>query len=506
MTMSWCVRAAAAVVLFGSVAPAGRGLADDAPGSGRALAHPLKVRVDRAALTARLESEIPRLMKAGDVPGLSIAVVRDAGVLWDRGFGVRNAETGEAVSDDTVFEAASLSKPVFAYLVLKLVESGALDLDAPLSRYLPEPYVEGDERLELITARRVLTHTTGFPNWRPDGKPLTIHFRPGERFSYSGEGFVYLQRVVERVTGKPLEVLAKETVFGPLGMQSSSFVWEDRYQLRKATGHDGAGTPRGVRRPDRSNAAASLHTTAPDYAKFMVATMNGTGLKRATLQEMLKPHARVDEGCQNCTNGGATGRLSPSIFWGLGWGLQRTRDGLAFWHWGDNNGDTHCFAIGYPRQKMGVVVFTNSGNGHSIIPEIVAEAVGGANPVAGWLDYEPYDSPAKRLHAEILARGVAAVDDYKRSRRPGAAAALAERQTNRVGYWLLGKRRFAEAVAVFEMNVQDHPQSWNAYDSLGEALMAQGDTAAAIRSYEKSVKLNPGNVNGTRMLERLRSQ
>lgn len=140
------------------------------------------------------------------------------------GFGVKNAKIGLPVTAETVFEAASLSKPVFAYGVLKLIDQGKLGLDVPLTTYLPKPYIDGDERLNKITARIVLSHRTGFPNWR--GKPsLKICFTPGERFSYSGEGYIYLQRVVEHITGKPLNEYITEAVFTPLGMANSSYVW-----------------------------------------------------------------------------------------------------------------------------------------------------------------------------------------------------------------------------------------------------------------------------------------
>ncbi len=155
---------------------------------------------------------------------------------------LRDAGTGVPVDDDTIFEAASLSKPVFAYAVLKLVDAGRLDLDAPLQKSLPGDYVE-DPRLRSITARRALSHTTGFPNWRPDGQPLKIHFDPGERFSYSGEGFVYLQKAVENRTGETLEALARRLVFEPLRMTSSSYHWQDRFDGRKAMGHDAVRQP-----------------------------------------------------------------------------------------------------------------------------------------------------------------------------------------------------------------------------------------------------------------------
>ncbi|HKP85161.1 MAG TPA: serine hydrolase [Blastocatellia bacterium] len=467
----------------------------------------LKTKVSKNELIARLENVIPRLMKEGEVPGLSIALIRNSEILWHRGFGVKNAETKEPAGNDTVFEAASLSKPVFAYAVLKLADSGKLDLDAPLAKYLPAPYIENEDRLNLITARRVLTHTTGFPNWRPQGQPLKIHFTPGERFSYSGEGFVYLQTVIERLTGQPLDAFISKTVFEPLAMTSSSFVWQDRYETLKATAHNSAGTPTSKRKPPQANAAASLHTTAADYARFVIAIINGAGLKKETIKAMLSPQVKVDEGCANCVNNIPTGRLSSSIAWGLGWGLQQTEEGVSFWHWGDNNGDVHCYVVGFPAQKMGVVVFTNSGNGHSIIPEIINEAIGGKHPAIAWLKYESYNSPSRKLFRDVLARGDAAINEYKESRKNlSPPALLSESQVNRLGYWLIAKKKTKEAIEVFKMNVEDHPDSSNVYDSLGEAYMINGDKELAVRHYQKSVELNPNNANGIQMLKKLREQ
>ncbi|HJQ68410.1 MAG TPA: serine hydrolase [Blastocatellia bacterium] len=462
-------------------------------------ATPLRAKFKKNELSARLDSLIPRLMRDGDVPGLSIAVVRGSDVLYHRAFGVKNAETKEPVIDNTIFEAASLTKPVFAYAVLRLVEAGKLDLDTPLTKYLPQPYIEGDERLSLITARRVLSHTTGFPNWRPGGQLLKIHFTPGDRFSYSGEGFVYLQKVVEQLTDQPLDQYMKTAVFDPLGMTNSSLVWQERYDAMKATGHNSGGAPTAKRKPPKANAAASLHTTAQDYAKFVIAMIKGTGLKRETVREMLTPQIKVNEKCRNCLNPAST-QLSSTVAWGLGWGLQLTEEGASFWHWGDNNGDVHCYVVGYPAQKVGVVIFTNSGNGHAIIPEIISEAIGGHQPAIAWISYESYRSPARVLFRDILARGAAAINEYKQKK------GFSQSQVNSLGYWLLGKKRVDEAIEVFKMNVEDYPESSNAYDSLGEAYAARGDKELAIKNYQKSIELNPNNTNGIQKLKQLREQ
>jgi CubicO group peptidase (beta-lactamase class C family) len=460
----------------------------------------------REEMASRLEQLIPRLMNEGIVPGLSILVIRDGKVFWQHEFGVKNAETKEPVDADTVFEAASLSKPVVAYAVLKLIDSGKLDLDTPLVKYLPGAYVESDERLNQITARRVLTHTTGFPNWRR-GDQLTINFKPGERFSYSGEGFVYLQKTIEHLMGEPLDAIIKKLVFEPLGMMSSSYVWQGGYESRKAYGHDPFGHVTGRRKPTEANAAASLHTTAQDYAKFVIAVMNGTGLKKETARQMLTPQIKVQEGCTDCINRPSTGQLSSTVSWGLGLGLQRTEDGDSFWHWGDNNNDVQAYVVAYPKQKMGVVIFTDSGNGHSIIPEILKETIGGQQPAIAWLNYEPYNSPARTFARDILTRGAAAITDYRKHRKSASFSnRLDEVQMNRIGYALLSQKMLNEAIEIFKLNVEDFPDSWNVYDSLGEAYMVRGEKDLAIKNYQKSIELNPKNNNGIEVLKKLQGQ
>ena len=167
------------------------------------------------------------------IPGMSVAVIKDSKVVYHRGLGVRNTLTREPVTDDTVFEAASMTKPVCAYLVLRLVDRGVLKLDTPLYTYLPYEDIAYDDRYKLITARMVLTHRSGFPNWR-NGK-LDIKFVPGTQFSYSGEGFVYLGKVVEKLTGKKLVDLCQEEVFEPLGIEHASLVWTE--EIGEAHGH-----------------------------------------------------------------------------------------------------------------------------------------------------------------------------------------------------------------------------------------------------------------------------
>jgi len=463
-----------------------------------------KMNAENGQSANNLEKLIPRLMKDADVPGLSLAIIRNGEVSRHRGFGVKNVETKEPVTDDTVFEAASLSKPVFAYAVLKMVEKGTIDLDTPLNKYFPAAYIENDERLSQITARRVLSHSTGFPNWRPNGKPLQIYFTPGERFSYSGEGFVYLQKVIEHLSGVPLDDFMKKTVFEPLGMTSSSFVWRQNYDSLKAYAHDSAGGLAGRGKPSQANAAASLHTTALDYAKFVSAILQRKGIKEATVREMLRPQVKVDNACAVCFERSASGKFSSAIAWGLGWGLESTPIGNSFWHWGDN-GNVKSYVVAFDKSKTGVVIFSNSANGLSIADEIAGNVGGGRQTALAWLDYEPYDSPTKTLLRDILARGEKAVDEHLERRKNNPAAALNESRINWIGYQLLGRKRYEEAIKIFEVNTVGFPKSANVYDSLGEAYLKAGNTELAIRNYQKAIELNPQNTNAADILKRLQN-
>jgi len=482
-------------------------------------------------VVTRLEQAIPQLMTEADIPGLSIALIRDSKVIWTHGFGVTNSETKARVNDNTVFEAASLTKPVFAYAVLKLVDNGKLDLDTPLVKYLPGRYDVGDDpRLDQMTARHVLSHTTGFPNWRPRGdKTLKMYFTPGDRFSYSGEGFVYLSKVVEQITGESQEAFIKRTVLDPLDMTSSDVVWRNEYESLKTFTHDWVGGVSGRGKPDKPNAAASLQTTANDYAKFVIAILKGTGLKPATARLMLTPQASVTLAGAFSLNA-PDAKRSPAVSWGLGWGLEKTEDKIAFWHWGDN-GDTKAFVLAIPKQKTGLVMFANSANGLSIINELVGSVMGNDHPALAWLNLERYNSQPRLMLKAILKSDAGTIlADYRQRRaepvtKPSDTVqgnsgpsltnsktkdqstktnlSLTENEMNRLGYQLLRLKRIKDAIAVFTQNTVDFPQSSNTWDSLAEGYMIDGDKESAIKYYRKSLELNPDNTNAVQKLKEL---
>ncbi|RYD79205.1 MAG: hypothetical protein EOP84_13340, partial [Verrucomicrobiaceae bacterium] len=165
----------------------------------------------KASATEVIDTLLPLLMSKHRVPGMAIIGIENHRIAWERYLGVREAGRDALVNEQTVFEAASMSKPLLAYAALKLVEQGRLDLDRSLSAYLPEPYLEGEPLHEEITARMVLNHTTGLPNWRRD-QPLKVLHKPGSKYSYSGEGILFLQRVIEHLSGENYETFIQRTL------------------------------------------------------------------------------------------------------------------------------------------------------------------------------------------------------------------------------------------------------------------------------------------------------
>jgi CubicO group peptidase (beta-lactamase class C family) len=333
--------------------------------------------IEGQSIETRLDATVPCLLDKHKVPGAAVAIVRNGEIYLSKSWGKRRADKDSLINDQTLFPAASLTKPVFAYGALMLVRDGRLDLDRSLSDYLNKPYIEGDDRLRKITARMVLSHTSGFPNWRPGAwtdspKPLTILFEPGTNFKYSGEGYNYLQRVVENVTGRRLDIYMKDAVLDPLDMKKSYFVWNEAMESVIVTPHGKRGRTADKRqwRPDKPMGAATLFTTIEDYARFLSAMLYTADQVKETatstqklssneVEKMLEPQIEIGN----------------QLAWSLGWGLEEHENDWFFWQWGDNPGIKH-FAVGSRSRKLAVVVFTNGQNGKSVYRPIIEEVLG----------------------------------------------------------------------------------------------------------------------------------
>ncbi|MGX5817101.1 serine hydrolase [Chitinophaga lutea] len=440
----------------------------------------------------RLDVAIPALMARDVIPGLSAAWIEDGRIVWRHNYGVMQATDKTPVTDSTLFEAASLTKVVTAYAALQLVDEGKLQLDTPLYRYLGNHYQIGnDPRIEGVTARRVLTHSAGFPNWRGRSDSLLpFVFKPGERFGYSGEGFVFLAAVMEKLTGLPLEEVVRQRVFQPLGMQQSSLVFRPALRAYHAWRHDWTGAPAGLPDYARTNAAASLRTTAADYAVFLAAVVDGKGLSKASHEAMLTPQVTVDS-------------TRPHLAWGLGIGLEYGPDGRYCWHWGDQ-GDSKALFVADVDRRKGLVYFANSANGLSVAHDLLGIVFGrGQEEILKWVQYAEFDPAVIKLYAAIRQDGATAALDAHRKER---SKPIGEDVMNSLGYQLLRGKRVKDAIAVFAQNAADYPASGNVWDSLAEAYMNDGDNAHAIEYYEKALSLDPGNTNSAEQLKKLRKQ
>jgi CubicO group peptidase (beta-lactamase class C family) len=319
-------------------------------------------------IAKRLDQTIPGLMKDCNVAGLSIVVIREAKMVINKSFGYADKETKRKLDEQTVFRAASLGKPIFSYLVAVLARQGQIDLDVPLVTYLKEEVVKGDQRSRAITARMVLSHTTGLPNFDGKGSDVVFKFDPGTDFQYSGHAYLYLQKVIEKITGKALNELADELVFQPLNMAHSSYQWKDAYRGQLSSSYDNEGKAFGSKEsPMQGYSAWSLFTTIDDYARFVVFMLETADTQHSIANRMLNPQVDVANNVQ----------------WGLGWGLQETQPNPSFWHWGSMAGFRH-YVVGYPVEDTAVIVMTNSWRAFQMVDDVMVAALGGSYPSYDW--------------------------------------------------------------------------------------------------------------------------
>ncbi|TDW96070.1 serine hydrolase [Dinghuibacter silviterrae] len=300
--------------------------------------------------------DIPRWMAENHVPCVGVGLISDGKIQWIKTFG--SLQQGSPAPGNTLFNIASQTKPVTAMLTLRLVQLGLWNLDEPLSRYWIDPDIAGDPNLDKLTTRLVLSHQSGFPNWRTDNGSKKLHFvaAPGTRFGYSGEGFEYLRRALEHKFQRPLDALLDSFLFKPAGMNNTQY-WSDRLDTaRMARWHDGQGHRYPLSMQTSVSAADDLITTVEDYCRFGIYTMNGGGLSDTLFADMTTPQVKV----------------KTDYYRGLGWGLVKGLPGgeYALEHGGSDIG-VRTMAIFLPVSKRGIVLMTNGDNGMFVTDQII---------------------------------------------------------------------------------------------------------------------------------------
>ena len=327
-----------------------------------------------ASVQATLDAQVPALLGKYRIASVGLALIVDGRVVLERGYGEQSA--GVPATPATLYNLASLTKPVTAEVLLRLVAASQLSLDEQMSSHWVDPDIASDARHRQLTLRIALSHQTGLPNWRghsPDGK-LAFAFAPGTAYGYSGEGYEYAARFAERKLGRSFEDLAQEQLFAPLQMTSTSFSWRDWMQGRLAVPLDadrGWGEPQ-VESTGQWNAANNLITTAGDYARFVTSVMRGEGLTRRLAAERLRP---VSGPQPEWTCEVAPVTVCPqTLKVVLGWRRLQFADGPVFMHTGSNGrpGGERTLAYFDPGRRRGVVILTSGAEGGQLYRDIAA--------------------------------------------------------------------------------------------------------------------------------------
>lgn len=364
---------------------------------------------EAAVPAAKIDSAARAAMARTGARGLAMAVVEDGKPVLVRAWGVRNA-AGEPLRTDTVMYGASLTKAVFAYTVMQLVDEGKLDLDRPLADYLPRPLPDygnldgyghwgdlaGDERWRRVTARHVLTHSVGWANFsfvEPDGK-LRFHFDPGARYAYSGEGIILLQFVIEKGLGLDLGAEMKRRVFDRFGMTRTSMVWRPGFAGNVADGWTSEGKVEPHDERGRVRAAGSMDTTIADFARFAAGFMRGEGLKKAARAEMVRGRLPIRTASQFPTLGPEVPaeKQYKGLAAGLGVVTFTGPQGRGFFK-GGHNDSTGNMWVCLERRRRCVVLLANDVRAEAAFPALVEAALGDTGLPwrweYGWLPASP---------------------------------------------------------------------------------------------------------------------
>ncbi|MFK8163755.1 MAG: serine hydrolase domain-containing protein [Lewinella sp.] len=317
----------------------------------------------------KLDSFLLAQIDSSSIKGLSIAVINNGEIVYNNEIGTCNQYSQQPINGNTLFEAASLSKPMFAAFVLKLMQSRKMELDTPLYKYFPYPDIEHDDRYKSITSRMVLSHTTGFPNWRwqNEDQQLDIKFQPGSQFSYSGEGYEYLKKTVAHVYDIPLtslDSLFQQEITIPLGLNHLYYEFTPYVVVHMASGHenDKVVYDSWIERTSMQ-AAGGLYTNAVSYAEFLVSLMDGGILNEEVLTDFLTVQIDVPED-DNIAKSGVSA-------YSLGLGVKESSNGNVYLHGGNNWGYTSGFAFNL-KKNYGFVFLTNSDQANDLSPALEA--------------------------------------------------------------------------------------------------------------------------------------
>lgn len=348
--------------------------------------------------TETLQKRLIQLVDSAKLAGLQVAIINDNKTVWTSSFGLKDIENQKRLNDSTIMYAASLTKPVSAYLFMRLVDKGIFNLDKPVRSYLKKPIGDYAKWKDLaadtpafnrITPRMLLSHSSGLPVLRQlYGNKINLIAKPGEKFYYSNEGINLLGFMIEEYTGKTLDLIAREEVFNPLQLSNTSMIWEQAFENNFSYAYFKDGKKYGSERRESARAAGSMSTSATDYARFFIQLMTQKGLKKASYQQMLSAQIPV-------TSQRGFGPLKDSLThendaiqlaWGLGVGLFQSPYGKGFFHTGHGDANQN-YAVAFPEKGIAVVLLSNSENFESVSAQIVKICIGDTYSPMRWLGH-----------------------------------------------------------------------------------------------------------------------
>lgn len=348
--------------------------------------------------TGSITTRLQQLVDSVKIAGLQVAIINGNKTVWMGSFGYKDIENQQRLNDSTVMYAASLTKPVAGYIFLRLAEKGIFSLDKPAHLYLKKPIGEypkwkdlADDTasFNLITPRMLLSHSSGLPVLRQlYGNKTNLIAKPGEKFYYSNEGINLLGFMIEEYTGRKLEDIAREEVFGPLQMDHTSMIWEKSFEKNFSFAYFKDGKKYGSERRETSRAAGSMTTTASDYARFFINLMTGKGLKKNSYQQMLSPQIRVTSkrGFGPLRDSATHENDAIKLSWGLGIGLFQSPYGKGFFHTGHGDANQN-YAVAFPEKGIAVVLLSNSENFERVSAQIVKACIGDSYSPLKWLGH-----------------------------------------------------------------------------------------------------------------------
>ncbi len=316
-----------------------------------------------------LEAMLPAMIEAHQVGGVALTFIENGEIAWTQVHGEQSE--GVPATEETLYGVASLTKPVVAEVILRLVSQGDMSLDEPIYEYWTDPNVRGDERREALTPRILLQHQGGFPNWRSaENGVLQFGFDPGADVRYSGEGYDYLVRFLERKFRRRFEVIAEEVLFDPIGIEDASLVYQPWFEGRRADRVRSDGSFFNFWSPTRPSGANGLSITTESYARFVLSVMRNEAVTEAAIAE--RANLSINQVEEYCGTGEDQTDVEPCpafMGFGMGWFLYGFEDHTLYYHSGSNWGEK-SYVLFSPELDMGLVVAVN-GQNFEIIYEVI---------------------------------------------------------------------------------------------------------------------------------------